>query len=64
MRSCPAWRAGQVYAYRAHGASAPERGLRFDAEKVLLDPYGLAVAVPDDYSRSAASRPGDNAHMR
>jgi len=56
----PGLAAGQVYAYRAHGASAPERGLRFDAEKVLLDPYGLAVAVPDDYSRSAASRPGDN----
>src|SRR6185369_17867260 len=30
---------GQIYAYRAHGVSAPERGLRFDGEKVLLDPY-------------------------
>src|SRR5271165_6998464 len=37
---------GQVYAYRAHGPFAPNRGLRFDADKVLLDPYGLAVAVP------------------
>jgi glycogen operon protein len=52
---------GQVYAYRAHGRSAPDRGLRFDAEKVLLDPYGLAVAVPDGYARNAANRPGDNA---
>jgi isoamylase len=51
---------GQVYAYRAHGPSAPERGLRFDSDKVLLDPYGLAVVVPDGYSRTAASRPGDN----
>ncbi|HEY7288653.1 MAG TPA: glycogen debranching protein GlgX [Vicinamibacterales bacterium] len=51
---------GQLYAYRAHGPSAPERGLRFDGDKVLLDPYGLAVAVPDTYSREAASRPGDN----
>jgi isoamylase len=51
---------GQVYAYRAHGPFAPERGLRFDAEKVLLDPYGLAVAVPDGYDRSAARRPGRN----
>ena len=33
------------------GRSRPERGLRFDAEKVLLDPYGLAVAVPDTYDR-------------
>jgi isoamylase len=52
---------GQVYAYRAHGPFAPERGLRFDAEKVLLDPYGLAIAVPDSYDRLAAMRPGGNA---
>jgi isoamylase len=52
---------GQVYAYRAHGPFAPERGLRFDAEKVLLDPYGLAVAVPETYDRWAGARPGDNA---
>jgi isoamylase len=52
---------GQLYAYRAHGPFAPERGLRFDAEKVLLDPYGLAVAVPETYDREAARRPGSNA---
>jgi glycogen operon protein len=52
---------GQVYAYRAHGPCSPERGLRFDGEKVLLDPYGLAVAVPEAYDRKAASRTGDNA---
>jgi isoamylase len=52
---------GQVYAYRAHGPFAPERGCRFDGEKVLVDPYGLAVAVPDRYDRWAAARPGDNA---
>jgi isoamylase len=52
---------GQVYAYRAHGPFAPERGYRFDAEKVLLDPYGLAIAVPETYDRWAAARPGDNA---
>ncbi len=57
----PGLRPGQVYAYRAHGPFAPDRGLRFDAEKVLLDPYGLAVAVPDAYDRTAASRPGGNA---
>jgi glycogen operon protein len=53
--------AGQVYAYRADGPFAPGDGLRFDGEKTLLDPYGLAVAVPDAYDRSAACRPGDNA---
>ena len=51
---------GQVYGYRAHGPFAPERGLRFDPEKLLLDPYGLAVAVPSSYDREAAVRPGDN----
>ncbi len=52
---------GQVYAYRAQGPFAPERGLRFDGAKVLLDPYGAAVAVPERYRRRDASAPGDNA---
>ena len=42
------------------GRSRRTRGLRFDPEKLLLDPYGLAVAVPEDYSRAAAQQPGDN----
>ena len=56
----PGVTAGQIYAYRAHGPFEPDRGLRFDSGKALLDPYGLAVAVPDAYDRAAASRPGDN----
>ena len=52
---------GQVYAFRASGPFAPEQGLRFDRSKVLLDPYGRALAVPGRYTRTAASRPGDNA---
>ena len=51
---------GQIYGYRADGPFAPGRGLRFDREKLLLDPYGLAVAVPDGYQREAAARPGPN----
>jgi glycogen operon protein len=57
----PGLKPGQVYGYRAHGPFAPERGLRFDGEKVLIDPYGFAVAVPEAYDRGAARRPGDNA---
>jgi isoamylase len=57
----PGLQAGQIYAYRAHGPFAPRQGLRFDAEKILLDPYGLAVAVPVAYDRGAARQPGDNA---
>jgi isoamylase len=52
---------GQVYGYRAHGLFHPHQGHRFDGEKLLLDPYGLAVAVPDAYDRGAASRRGNNA---
>lgn len=51
---------GQLYAFRAHGPYAPERGLRYDGEKVLVDPYARAVAYTDNYLRSAASRPGSN----
>ena len=56
----PGLHPGQVYAYRAAGPFDPARGLRFDPEKILLDPYGRAVVVPDGYDRDAAARPGDN----
>ncbi len=52
-------RPGQIYGYRVEGPSAPERGLRFDPAKVLLDPYGRGVVVPKTYDREAAKRPGD-----
>ena len=52
--------AGQIYGFRAHGPFEPDRGLRFDPSKVLLDPYGRAIAVPKNYSRDAARWEGDN----
>ncbi len=57
----PEVQSGQLYGYRVHGPSDPARGLRFDSQKVLLDPYGRGVAVPAGYSRDAAGEPGDNA---
>src|SRR5581483_4273074 len=57
----PGLRQGQLYGYRVHGPYDPASGLRFDAGKVLLDPYGRGVAVPAGYSRDAAKLPGDNA---
>ena len=51
---------GQIYAYRAHGPFEPHRGLRYDSSKVLLDPYGRSVAVPENYDREAAVLHGDN----
>jgi isoamylase len=58
----PGVEAGQLYGYRAHGAFVPDKGLRFDASKVLLDPYAKCVARPSRTSRVAArSRSGDAA---
>jgi len=57
----PDIRPGQLYAYRAYGPFDPYKGLRFDPEKVLLDPYGKSVAIPAQYSRDSAVKPGDNA---
>jgi glycogen operon protein len=34
---------GQLYGYRVHGAYEPENGLRFNPNKLLLDPYAKAV---------------------
>jgi glycogen operon protein len=34
--------------------------MRFDPAKILLDPYGRGVVVPDNYSRDAASQAGAN----
>jgi glycogen operon protein len=57
----PNVRAGLLYGFRVNGPANPERGLRFDSAKVLLDPYGRGVVVPKTYDRDAAHRPGDNA---
>ncbi len=57
----PGVRPGQIYGYRVQGADEPANGLRFDSEKMLLDPYGRGVVVPSGDRRDAAHRPGDNA---
>src|SRR5438445_2494432 len=58
----PGLQPGHLYGYRAHGSFDPPRGLRFDASKVLLDPYGREVVTPVGYSRDDAARNGyDNA---
>jgi glycogen operon protein len=51
----PGVRPGQRYAYRVHGPSDPARGLRFDATKLLVDPYARALegkASPGSVPRS------------
>ena len=56
----PGVAAGQIYAYRISGAFDPQRGLRFDPSKVLLDPYGKCIARPAARTGEASRRPGDN----
>jgi glycogen operon protein len=56
----PGITSGQIYGYRVEGPASPELGLRFDAEKVLLDPYGRGVVVPKAYNRELAHKAGDN----
>ncbi len=56
----PGLTCGQIYGYRVSGPYAPEKGLRFDGQKILLDPYGKALVTPPHYSRLAAGLPGDN----
>lgn len=54
---------GQIYGYRVYGPFDPALGMRFDPQKVLLDPYGKAVMIPDLYDRFLASEPGDTTAM-
>ena len=45
----PGVRPGQVYGYRVQGPYEPERGHRFNAAKLLLDPYAKAVTGEVDW---------------
>jgi len=57
----PGLNSGQLYGFRAHGPFEQQKGLCFDPQEVLLDPYGRGVAVGKNYNRAAAAVPGDNA---
>ena len=50
----------RYYAYRVQGPSNPSSGHRFDAEKVLFDPYAQELFFPPEFSREAAKQPGRN----
>jgi isoamylase len=51
---------GQIYAYRVTGPFDPQRGLRFDPSRLLIDPYARGITVPRQYSRASASRRGED----
>ncbi|MFF1508089.1 glycogen debranching protein GlgX [Streptomyces sp. NPDC058326] len=48
---------GQRYGFRVHGPYAPERGLRCNAAKLLLDPYARAVSGQIDWGEAVYSYP-------
>lgn len=45
----PYARLGQLYGYRVDGPYAPERGHRFNPNKLLLDPYAKAIVGSIDW---------------
>ncbi len=49
------------YAYSVDGPDDPASGLRFNPDKVLLDPYARAVFFPPAFDREAAKFRGPNA---
>jgi isoamylase len=46
----PEAEAGLVYGYRAHGPYEPQHGHRFNAHKLLLDPYAKRLNAPVQWS--------------
>ncbi|MEX2587267.1 MAG: glycogen debranching protein GlgX [Actinomycetota bacterium] len=48
---------GQLYGYRVYGPFAPEQGHRFDPDKLLIDPYALAISGRIETSATLASSP-------
>ncbi|HZU40939.1 MAG TPA: glycogen debranching protein GlgX [Solirubrobacteraceae bacterium] len=58
---------GQRYGYRVHGPYEPEQGLRFNPDKLLIDPYAKAIDGAVDW-RAANTLPyepggGDDADL-
>ncbi len=51
----------RYYAYSIEGPVPPRSGDRFDAQKILLDPYAHRIFFPPGFSRAAARAAGSNA---
>ena len=55
----PGLAAGARYGFRADGAYAPERGLWFDPDKLLMDPYALEIDRAYAYDPRLCARRGE-----
>jgi isoamylase len=53
----PEVRPGQRYGFRAHGPYDPDRGLRYNPAKLLLDPYARAIEGEVDWDPSMFGYP-------
>ena len=51
----PTVQPGQLYGYRVHGPYDPANGKRFNASKLLLDPYAKAVAGQVEWGQAPFS---------
>ncbi|BBY22120.1 glycogen debranching protein GlgX [Mycobacterium stomatepiae] len=51
----PAIEPGQRYGYRVHGSYEPAEGLRYNPNKLLLDPYSKAIDGTFDWNQSLFS---------
>ena len=61
----PEARPGLLYGYRVHGPYEAERGLRFNASKLLLDPYAKAITGAVQWSPAMFGYPpGEHADDR
>lgn len=51
----PHLKAGQLYGYRVHGPYEPQNGLRYNPNKLLIDPYAKAISGTIDWHDSLFS---------
>ncbi|MDO5754111.1 glycogen debranching protein GlgX [Arthrobacter sp.] len=55
---------GQQYGYRVHGPYDPKKGLRFDDNKLLLDPYAKSIHGQIDWDPALFSYQFENPEAR
>ena len=53
----PEARPGMIYGYRVYGPYDPARGLRFNPNKLMLDPYAKATTGPIEWSGNMFAYP-------
>ncbi len=58
-RSVPGLKAGTRYGFRADGPYAPERGLWFNPDKLLMDPYAVEIDRAYGFDRRLSARRGE-----